>query len=81
MTNAGNIIGYGFGELDIIPFLIPLTVLQGFLPLSQLPIIRLIKGSQFRKFCIICIVILVITVCITCMCHHEEPVATKQANK
>ncbi|EKM80157.1 hypothetical protein AGABI1DRAFT_38124 [Agaricus bisporus var. burnettii JB137-S8] len=65
MTNAGNIIGYGFG----------------FLPLSQLPIIRLIKGSQFRKFCIICIVILVITVCITCMCHHEEPVATKQANK
>ncbi|KAF9451657.1 MFS general substrate transporter [Macrolepiota fuliginosa MF-IS2] len=56
MTNAGNIIGYGFG----------------FLPLAELPIIRLIKGSQFRKFCIICIVILVITVAITCICHEEE---------
>ncbi|KAF5364199.1 hypothetical protein D9756_000488 [Leucocoprinus leucothites] len=56
MTNAGNIIGYGFG----------------FLPLAELPIIRLIKGSQFRKFCIICIVILVITVAITCVCHEEE---------
>lgn len=56
MTNAGNIIGYGFG----------------FLPLAQLPIIRLLGGDQFRKFCIICIVILVTTVVITCVCHEEE---------
>lgn len=56
MTNAGNIVGYGFG----------------FLPLAKLPVIRLIKGSQFRRFCIICIVILVITVSITCVCHKEE---------
>ncbi|KXN86414.1 General alpha-glucoside permease [Leucoagaricus sp. SymC.cos] len=62
MTNAGNIIGYGFG----------------FLPLAELPIIRLIKGSQFRKFCIICIVILVITVAITCVCHEEEERPSKQ---
>ncbi|KAJ7180236.1 major facilitator superfamily domain-containing protein [Mycena crocata] len=56
MTNAGNIIGYGFG----------------FLPLAQLPIIRLLGGDQFRKFCIICIVILVITVWITCYSHEEQ---------
>ncbi|TFK43415.1 major facilitator superfamily domain-containing protein [Crucibulum laeve] len=56
MTNAGNIIGYGFG----------------FLPLAELPVIRWIHGSQFRKFCIICIIILVITVFITCYYHEEE---------
>lgn len=44
----------------------------GFLPLAELPIIRLIKGSQFRKFCIICIFVLVITIAITCVCHEEE---------
>ncbi|KAF8974437.1 hypothetical protein BDZ97DRAFT_1646725 [Flammula alnicola] len=56
MTNAGNIVGFGFG----------------FLPLAELPIIRLIGGDQFRKFCIICIVILVSTVWITCATHSEE---------
>jgi len=56
MTHAGNIIGYGFG----------------FLPLAKLPIIRLISGNQFRKFCVICIIILVITVVITCYCHEEK---------
>lgn len=56
MTNAGNIVGFGFG----------------FLPLAQLPIIRLLGGDQFRKFCVICIVILVTTVWITCICHEEE---------
>ncbi|KAJ7068403.1 MFS general substrate transporter [Mycena amicta] len=56
MTNAGNIIGYGFG----------------FLPLAQLPLIKLLGGSQFRKFCVIVIVILVITVWITCYCHEEQ---------
>jgi solute carrier family 45 protein 1/2/4 len=56
MTNAGNIVGYGFG----------------FLPLAQLPIIKLLGGDQFRKFCVICIVILVATVLITCTSHQEE---------
>ncbi|KAJ3563370.1 hypothetical protein NP233_g8982 [Leucocoprinus birnbaumii] len=64
MTNAGNIIGYGFG----------------FLPLAELPIIRLVKGSQFRKFCIICILILVITVAITCVCHEEVERPSKAQN-
>ncbi|KAJ7179008.1 MFS general substrate transporter [Mycena filopes] len=67
MTNAGNIVGYGFG----------------FLPLAELPIIRLLGGDQFRKFCIICIVILVITVWITCYCHEEQerPALHQQKSK
>ncbi|KAJ6598926.1 hypothetical protein DFH09DRAFT_1129584 [Mycena vulgaris] len=56
MTNAGNIIGYGFG----------------FLPLAKLPLLNLVGGSQFRKFCMICILILVITVWITCYFHEEQ---------
>jgi hypothetical protein len=56
MTQAGNIVGYGFG----------------FLPLATLPIIRLIGGDQFRKFCIIVIVVLVVTVWITCYTQAEE---------
>jgi solute carrier family 45 protein 1/2/4 len=56
MTQAGNIVGYGFG----------------FLPLASLPIIRLVGGDQFRKFCIIAIVLLVITVWITCYTQTEE---------
>ena len=56
MTQAGNIVGYGFG----------------FLSLSSLPIIRLIGGDQFRKFCIIVIILLVITVWITCYTQTEE---------
>jgi solute carrier family 45, member 1/2/4 len=44
----------------------------GFFPLAQLPIIRLLGGDQFRKFCVICIVILVATVWTTCICHEEE---------
>jgi solute carrier family 45 protein 1/2/4 len=56
MTQAGNIVGYGFG----------------FLPLASLPIIRLLGGDQFRKFCIIVIFLLVITVWITCYTQAEE---------
>jgi solute carrier family 45 protein 1/2/4 len=56
MTQAGNIVGYGFG----------------FLPLASLPIIRLLGGDQFRKFCIIVIFLLVITVWITCHTQAEE---------
>ncbi|KAJ2920090.1 hypothetical protein MD484_g361, partial [Candolleomyces efflorescens] len=68
MVNAGNIIGYGFG----------------FLPLAELPIIRLLGGGQFRKFCIICIVILVSTVALTCYCHEEQessPVGRRRTKK
>ncbi|KAJ8086780.1 hypothetical protein PM082_005605 [Marasmius tenuissimus] len=56
MTHAGNIIGFGFG----------------FLPLEKLPIIRLLGGTQFRKFCVICIIVLSITVWMTCAYHEEE---------
>jgi solute carrier family 45, member 1/2/4 len=72
MTNAGNIVGFGFGMCGCF---LPLPVLNeslGFLPLAQLPIIRLLGGDQFRKFCVICIVILVATVWTTCVCHEEE---------
>ena len=49
-----------------------LYLFSGFLPLEKLPIIRLLGGDQFRKFCIICIVILVITVWMTCFFHEEQ---------
>ncbi|KAJ7129532.1 hypothetical protein C8R44DRAFT_777013 [Mycena epipterygia] len=67
MTNAGNIVGYGFG----------------FLPLAELPLLRLVGGKQFRKFCIICIIILVGTVWITCYCHEEQerPVLHQKKSK
>jgi solute carrier family 45 protein 1/2/4 len=56
MTQAGNIVGYLFG----------------FLPLASLPIIRLLGGDQFRKFCVVVIVVLVTTVWITCYTQSEE---------
>lgn len=72
MTNLGNIIGYGFGINLYLIFLSKLTCQLGFLPLAELPIIRLLGGTQFRKFCVIVIVVLVATVWITCACHQEE---------
>jgi len=67
MTNAGNIVGFGFG----------------FLPLDKIPLIRLLGGGQFRKFCIICIVILVVTVWVTCYFHEEQerPALHKKKSK
>ncbi|KAL0949413.1 hypothetical protein HGRIS_009474 [Hohenbuehelia grisea] len=56
MTHAGNIVGYGFG----------------FLPLADLPLIRLLGGDQFRKFCIVSLVLLTVSVAITCVYHEEE---------
>jgi len=56
MTHAGNIVGFGFG----------------FLPLDKIPLLNLLNGTQFRKFCILCIAILVITVWITCALHEEQ---------
>lgn len=62
MTQAGNIIGYGFG----------------FFPLADIPVLRWIGGSQFRKFCIIVLVVLVITVWITCWTQEERERPNKQ---
>lgn len=62
MTQAGNIIGYGFG----------------FFPLADIPILKWIGGSQFRKFCIIVLVVLVITVWITCWTQVERERPNKQ---
>ncbi|KAI0089327.1 hypothetical protein BDY19DRAFT_889996 [Irpex rosettiformis] len=56
MTNAGNIVGFGFG----------------FLPLANLPVLRLLGGDQFRKFCVVSIILLVITVWITCWSQEEK---------
>ncbi|KIP07007.1 hypothetical protein PHLGIDRAFT_13479 [Phlebiopsis gigantea 11061_1 CR5-6] len=56
MTNAGNIVGFGFG----------------FLPLASMPILRLLGGDQFRKFCVISVILLVITVWITCATQEEQ---------
>ncbi|EJD01423.1 MFS general substrate transporter [Fomitiporia mediterranea MF3/22] len=56
MTHAGNIVGYGFG----------------FLPLAQLPFLRLLGGSQFRKFCVLTMFILIVTVGITCIAQDEK---------
>lgn len=55
MTNAGNIVGFGFG----------------FLPLAQLPLLRLLGGDQFRKFCVVSVIVLVATVWITCWTQDE----------
>jgi len=56
MLNAGNIVGYGFG----------------FLPLARMPVLRLLGGDQFRKFCVVSMTVLVITVWITCFTQDEK---------
>ncbi|KAH7930748.1 MFS general substrate transporter [Leucogyrophana mollusca] len=56
MSQAGNIVGYGFG----------------FIPLAKLPFLRFLGGDQFRKFCVLSMTILVATVWITCFCHEEK---------
>ena len=62
MTQAGNIVGYGFG----------------FFPLADIPVLRWIGGTQFRKFCIVVLVVLVITVWITCWTQVEQERPKKQ---
>lgn len=57
MLNAGNIIGYG----------------SGFFPLDKVPVLRLLGGAQFRKFCVVSIFCLVTTVGITCWTQEETP--------
>ena len=75
MTHAGNIIGYGFGEthvfFDIVRHSRSATLL-GFLPLAQIPLLNLLGGSQFRKFCVVVMIILVVTVAITCISQDEK---------
>ncbi|EKM59137.1 uncharacterized protein PHACADRAFT_86979 [Phanerochaete carnosa HHB-10118-sp] len=56
MTNAGNIVGFGFG----------------FLPLASIPLLRLLGGDQFRKFCVVSVILLAITVWITCASQEEQ---------
>lgn len=53
----------------------------GFLPLAQLPILRLIGGDQFRKFCVISTIILVITVWITCWTQEETTRESRRVDK
>ncbi|KAH9853565.1 MFS general substrate transporter [Lenzites betulinus] len=65
MLNAGNIVGYGFG----------------FLPLANMPILRLLGGSQFRKFCVVCMIILAGTVWITCWTQEEQQRENKRIEK
>jgi solute carrier family 45 protein 1/2/4 len=55
MTHLGNIVGFGFG----------------FLPLAKLPLLNLLGGDQFRKFCILAMAILVATVWVTFFFHEE----------
>ena len=65
MTNAGNIVGYGFG----------------FLPLAQLPLIRLLGGDQFRKFCVFAMAILLVTVWITCWTQEEKARESRRVDR
>lgn len=62
MSQAGNIIGYGFG----------------FIPLAKLPFLSFLGGDQFRKFCVVSMSILVATVWITCFCHEEKASTEKK---
>ncbi|KZT74302.1 MFS general substrate transporter [Daedalea quercina L-15889] len=65
MLNAGNIVGYGFG----------------FLPLANMPVLRLLGGDQFRKFCVVSMIILVITVWITCWTQEEKQRESRRIEK
>ncbi|KAJ3489701.1 hypothetical protein NLI96_g1934 [Meripilus lineatus] len=65
MANAGNIVGYGFG----------------FLPLANWPILRLLGGDQFRKFCVVAMIILVATVWVTCWSQEEKARQTRRVEK
>lgn len=65
MTQAGNIVGYGFG----------------FFPLADIPVLRWIGGTQFRKFCVVVLVVLVVTVWITCWTQEERERPKKQTGR
>lgn len=65
MTNIGNIVGYGFGYLN----------------LSGWIVTRWIGGSQFRKLCIVAIVVLIVCITVTCATNHEERLPKIKRNK
>jgi solute carrier family 45, member 1/2/4 len=47
-------------------------ICSGFLPLHKIPLVNLLGGDQFRKFCILTIIILVATVWTTCWTQEEK---------
>lgn len=83
MLNAGNIVGYGFGMSCSYAMSRPemTNAALGFLPLANMPILRLLGGSQFRKFCVVCMIILTITVWITCWTQEEQQREPKRIEK
>lgn len=85
MTHAGNIVGFGFGTLTIVtsPRLSAnhCSPPTGFLPLARIPILRLLGGDQFRKFCVVAILTLVATVWITCFTQEEKERPSSQKSK
>lgn len=82
MLNAGNIIGFGFGMKNPASSLqLGLTRHSGFLPLANTPILRLLGGSQFRKFCVVCMIILSGTVWITCWTQEEKEREQRRVEK
>jgi solute carrier family 45 protein 1/2/4 len=82
MTQAGNIIGYGFGTCISCHYDGAFNALRiGFLPLAKFPFLDFLGGDQFRKFCVVSIMILVVTVCITCFFHEEKETADKRKER
>lgn len=82
MLNAGNIIGFGFGmDHPTSRIRVEPTPYSGFLPLANMPILRLLGGSQFRKFCVICMIILSGTVWITCWTQEEKEREQRRVEK
>jgi solute carrier family 45 protein 1/2/4 len=84
MSQAGNIVGYGFGPCNfrhVYDVLRSADGLVGFLPLAKLPFLSFLGGDQFRKFCILSMTILVITVWITCFCHEEKETVDRRKDK
>lgn len=65
MTNIGNIVGYGFGYVN----------------LNSTILLRWIGGGQFRKLCIVAIAVLVFSVVVTCATQHEERLPKRKRNK
>lgn len=65
MTNIGNIVGYGFGYIN----------------LNTSVLLRWIGGGQFRKLCIVAIFSLLVSVTVTCVTNHEEKLPKRKRNK
>ena len=57
------------------------TTYPGFLPLANWPILRLLGGDQFRKFCVVAMIILVATVWVTCWSQEEKARQTRRVEK